>query len=293
MGDYQDFYNLVFSLFRRILVSKKVIDNISFNYELYGRGHNAVVFIAGYTGGIDSWREMADFLAPESRVLIFDSQGIGATEDRGEGLAVEQMADKIHKLYSALGLRSPILVGFAMGASIAQAVAYQFPNDVSKLILVSSLMTFDSIAKANCERLCKLREAGHDRAFRDAASLIYDTCYSNNFKKKTPKNRFVEDFWPVLKTLQTAKGQRRQVEALKALNSSAWVNKIAAPTLIINQIEDQYAPVEAGKALAKTIGRNAQFTELNCGHAVLDEKMGELKWIFKRFIGGLDASISK
>jgi len=88
----------------------------------------------------------------------------------------------------------------------------------------------------------------------------------------------------VLKISQTAKGQRRQVEALKIFDSSHWANKIAVPTLIINQAEDPYASVEAGKALAKTIGGNAQFTTLNCGHAVLDEKMDKLKLLFEQFI---------
>ncbi len=257
------------------------INTINFNYELLGRKKAdcpPLVLIGGYTGDINLWRPIADKMAASTQVLIFDNQGIGQTTEQDEKtLTLAGMANNIRSLLEALKLHEPIIAGFALGGLIAQKLALDNQSQITQLILLNTVMKFNSQAAAYCEDFCRDREQGNLHAYAD---LVYDTIFGSKFKNENSKESFLSSFVPLLGQLQSAKGQRRQVELLKICDSTNWVGKIRVPTMVISSAEDIFATPEEGKALAEEIKKSGAKVEYELidesGHAAINEAPDEL-----------------
>lgn len=264
------------------------IKNITFSYQLIGDNSKPpLVLISGYTSDHKAWENLVKSLKDDFYILVFDNQGIGETQDEGSPLSIEMMAKNSKELIDALGFENPVIVGFAMGSTIAQVIAKEYPNDISQLILISSLIKWSEKAKSLCENLCKLRE---QQKFSEYAGIIYDTCFSDDFKKTNKKEDFVANLAPVLKNSQTASGQRRQVEALKAFDSTSWIKQVKVPTLVISPEFDIFTTKEEGEALAKAVQNGRQIIIKGSGHAVLDEALDQLvKEIEKNVVKPLES----
>ena len=138
------------------------IDGIPVNYVDVGSGDDdPVVLVHGLGGQWQNWLENIPRLALDRRVVAMDLPGFGLTPapkvDRisitGYGRCVNALCDK-------LGLGEVHLVGNSMGGYVAAEVAIQFPERVSRLVLVSAagissaetlqapILTFGRIATA-------------------------------------------------------------------------------------------------------------------------------------------------
>lgn len=262
---------------------KQDINGVVFNYELLGTNKTLppIVFVAGYTCDINFWRPVAEDLAKQRQVLLFDNQGIGETKDDGLPLTVEKMATNTKALIDKLGLQKFVVVGFALGSFIAQRIAHDYPSDVLKIILLSSALKFSDRAKKLCDTLCSFRK---DSKFDDYADLLYETAFGVGYKASTSKQVFRSNFVPLLKTSQTTEGQSRQVEALKAFDSTSWVKNIKVPVVIVSPAEDQFATPQESDLLARSIKSATNpmvkcITITNSGHSVLAEQLDKLKEI--------------
>jgi len=255
----------------------ETVNNITFHYEYYGVDNAPVVFISGYTCDINLWRPVADAIETNHKVLIFDNQGIGKTQDHGETLTVSLMAQNIAKLIQALGIDRAVVVGYAMGSSIALQLAHDFPDMVSKLILLSPVLKWSEQAKNLANRLFKLRQSGQQEAF---IQLLYDCAFGSAFKSKVPLQAFTEMIEGA-SDVQSIEDQARQLHALELFNSHSWIKSLDVPVLVLSPDQDQFATVDDGKAVAEaTLGK--QVVIKDCGHAALVEQPDKLISIIKQ-----------
>jgi pimeloyl-ACP methyl ester carboxylesterase len=253
-------------------MSKIKVKDIEFNYELLNEAgkKQPVVFISGYTGDINAWRGYAESLAEKGHpALIFDNQGIGQTTELNVGpLTVKAMANNTFSLIKALKIKNPTIVSFAWGGCIAQQLAHDYPEAVRQLILVSSVMKFGPNARHNCELLTIYREKNEWAAY---ASLIYNTCFSKAWKTENAEKDFQQMLLPILPKTQTPEGQRRQLTALQAFDSTSWAKNIKVPTNILSPEEDLFATSAESFALAKQMSCPCDVIKASA-HAILDEK---------------------
>lgn len=112
---------------------------VDFHYELQGVGDQDLVLISPLGCDLSVWNNLSDSLGDRFRILMFDNQGAGRTEDYGEALSIEEMADNIVTLFEELGIRHPIIIGHSLGADIAQQIAHEHPTLPAELILINPL----------------------------------------------------------------------------------------------------------------------------------------------------------
>ncbi|MDO8955087.1 MAG: alpha/beta hydrolase [Gammaproteobacteria bacterium] len=253
----------------------QIVNQVRFHYELMGKetGQHPLVFIGGHTWDIDSWRPIAEGFVDKHQVLLFDNQGVGKTEDDGQPLTAEIMAANIKALMDSLGLVKPIIISFMMSAAIAQKLAYDYPAEVSQIIVVGGTMKFNPRAIEICEKLWQLREANKLDAYSD---LIYDAGFGDEYKRGIDMNAFRDGFMPGIGRSQTINDQRRQVEVFKTFDSLPWAHKIRVPAVVITAEEDQFLLLSENEALANAINAKL-FTIANSGHAVTYEQPEALK----------------
>ncbi|KAK5117678.1 hypothetical protein LTR62_005101 [Meristemomyces frigidus] len=92
-----------------------------------------VVLINGLADDLTTWSaQVPAFLEAGYRVLRYDNRGIGKTSRPPGPYTSELLADDLHALLEALGVRGGFhLVGVSMGGMIAQSFALHYPNPKS------------------------------------------------------------------------------------------------------------------------------------------------------------------
>ncbi len=151
---------------------KVMVNDVIFNYEQQGEGKPSIVFISGYTCDLSLWKPIADRLSGEHQVLGFDNQAIGESIDNNEILTISSMANNIKGLLEKLNIEECVLVGFAMGTSLALEIARHHPQCVSKLILLSPVASWSQPAITHIDTLINLRKNNDLHGY---FSYLYDT----------------------------------------------------------------------------------------------------------------------
>ncbi|MBN1939211.1 MAG: alpha/beta hydrolase [Candidatus Aminicenantes bacterium] len=114
------------------------VGDISIAYRVFGSG-DPLVLIMGYGSTMELWEPgLIRSLSASHQVILFDNRGMGNSEAGQRPFSIEQFADDTAGLVEALGLGKVHLLGWSMGALIAEEVALRHPQKVDKLILYAS-----------------------------------------------------------------------------------------------------------------------------------------------------------
>ncbi|MEA2374005.1 MAG: hypothetical protein QOD53_468 [Thermoleophilaceae bacterium] len=97
-----------------------------------------IVLIHGITGSSLTWDEIIEPLAENYTVVAPDLLGHGESAKPRGDYSLGAYASGIRDLLSALGHDRATVVGHSLGGGVAMQMAYQFPERVERLVLVSS-----------------------------------------------------------------------------------------------------------------------------------------------------------
>jgi pimeloyl-ACP methyl ester carboxylesterase len=114
--------------------------------ELHGRTVSYVevgagpvlLLIHGMGGSSENWRAVIEPLARDHTVIVPDLPGHGQSAPGGGDYSVGGLSAGLRDLLLVLGHERATLVGHSLGGGVAMQFAYQFPEIVERLVLVSS-----------------------------------------------------------------------------------------------------------------------------------------------------------
>src|SRR5947208_4432999 len=96
------------------------------------------IFLNHLAAELDRWDpRVVDGIATRRRVIVFDNQGIGASEGTTP-TSVEAMARDAVAFIRALGFAQVDLLGFSLGGFISQVIAQEEPQLIRKIILAGT-----------------------------------------------------------------------------------------------------------------------------------------------------------
>ena len=115
------------------------VGDVKLAYYVRGKG-KPLVMINGFISTMSYWDPLlVEELAKTRQLIIFDNRGVGYSTDTKENkTTIPQMADDAAGLIKALGLKKPDILGWSMGARIAQQVLIRHPDLVGKAILAAA-----------------------------------------------------------------------------------------------------------------------------------------------------------
>ena len=99
---------------------------------------SALVLIHGITGSSRTWEEVIPPLAQHHTVIAPDLLGHGESAKPRGDYSLGAYASGVRDLLIALGIDKATIVGHSLGGGVAMQFAYQFPERVDRLVLVSS-----------------------------------------------------------------------------------------------------------------------------------------------------------
>src|SRR5687767_1625007 len=106
-------------------------------FRLTGTGP-LVVLIHGITSNSEQWAPVMDLLRDRYTVFAPDLLGHGESAKPRGDYSLGAYASGIRDLLIGLGIEKATVAGHSLGGGVAMQFAYQFPERVDRLVLVSS-----------------------------------------------------------------------------------------------------------------------------------------------------------
>lgn len=213
------------------------IKDINMYYETFGQGE-PLLLIMGTGADLSVWGDRIQRLAEKYWVIAFDNRGAGRTDKPDIPYSIGMMADDTIGLMEWLDIKKAHIIGASMGSLIAQTIAANHPEKVRSLVLY---VAFARLAHG---------------LFQDTFSVLWPLIL------RIPG---VKEKMCLCKYLPTNRSILRQTEAVSKFDSRRWLNRIKAPTLIINATEDLFAGPEGTRELASGIA-GSKLIIFNGGH---------------------------
>ncbi len=211
------------------------INNAQFYYELHGKGQ-PLVLVSGLAADHQAWLSILQPLIKQYRVLIFDNRGVGRTHDDGIALTIDQMAEDVAALATALGLRNPHFVGHSMGGNIVQRIGVRYPDKIGKLVLLTTSPKWRQAMLLAMKMIATIRENVADPTV--AIQSIITWCLGERFLTQPGRYKGFIEMCLANPHPQSLCDYQRQLRALAQFDNRDHLHKIIAPTLVIYGKED-------------------------------------------------------
>jgi len=276
---------------------KVKVNDIQVYYEVKGEGF-PLVMINGGNENLDCWNpRLIEALSKRFKLVLFDNRDAGRTDASDREYTIRLFVDDTAGLMEALGVSKAHILGISMGGMIAQELAINYPEKVSKLVLCSTSNQWSPNKEASrillaMERGCSIEELAEiylsfpfvndypiDHIRRDPTVV---NIFTADYVKENPDlvNLNHQRFW---EHPPSKEGSRRQFNAVKGFNTQGRLHQIRVPTLVLHGKKDFVFPPENGAILAEAIP-NAKLVFFKKSAHYLAEEMEEVIHVLTEFL---------
>ena len=236
-------------------------------YEHPGRTPDAPVLLLanGLGGPPGAWSALVDHLGDRYRFVTWDYRGLYASErprpDVTEAYAVERQVDDLEAVAAAAGIERASLLGWSMGVQVALEAAHRRPELAERLVLMNGTFgrPLDTAlpvrwsarvmrpALALTERFAQpvsraLRAASQSRTTARAMKLV------GTLSQAADDDRFLA-IASVFGTLDVEVFSKT-LQALGTHDAEPYVERLAAPTLVVAGEIDRVTPAALSQSMA-------------------------------------------
>ncbi|SHF42826.1 alpha/beta fold hydrolase [Pedobacter caeni] len=113
------------------------VNGIQMYYEISGKGE-PLVLLHGGLGSTGMFNSILPALIADRQVIAVDLYGHGRTALVNRPMTMKDMANDVSGLLQKLGLKKADILGYSMGGGVALQLAFQHPDMVRKLVIVSA-----------------------------------------------------------------------------------------------------------------------------------------------------------
>jgi pimeloyl-ACP methyl ester carboxylesterase len=249
----------------QVVVNGSLISYSVFNEEKRARG--CLLFLHGWRSSKEIWDKVAESLKSSShQVVAIDLPGFGKSPAPKTPWRVGDYAETVAEFIRKLNLQKVIIVGHSFGGRVGIKLVSQYPNIVSKLVLVDSAgFAMDSGKKLAMNLAAKITKP------------IFKPAMMQELRKKIYKAIGSEDYVETPNLTQTY---------LNTISEDLTkdVKKIGLPTLIIYGQDDTATPPQFGEKMHSLIPNSQLLILNNAGHFSFLDKQEEFVESLSDFI---------
>lgn len=239
------------------------VNDIDMYYHSHGKGE-PLFLIAGFAADHRIWEPVIDKFSQNYQVIVFDNRGAGQTDVPNGPYSIEQLANDVAALCSALSIPHAHFIGNSMGGFILQTLAYQHPNLVKSAIICNSTLVTQTSFNYYLDAHLEFMKANAP----DVALIKASCCWAFSFQFLSQANTLAHLIQMELDNPNpfTITGYEAQYAAINNFDSHDWANQINVPTLVIGANQDLIFLEPSIKALATKIPHADYYCFENCGH---------------------------
>jgi pimeloyl-ACP methyl ester carboxylesterase len=222
-----------------------------------GKG-DPVIFLHGFPASSHLWRDVVPLMPAGHRAVVLDLLGYGRSDRPGtQDMSIAGHAARLIGFLDAMKITSCALVGHDLGGGIAQYLAVEHPERISRLALIASV-GFDEWPPA----ALKTAKAGLPFAKRLPAKPML------SMLRRALKGAYEEEEHGAhsadmyLRPFETPGGREALIAHVGALDSTETealvpgLKKLKIPTTIIWGADDPFLPISIGLRLEQTIPKS-------------------------------------
>ena len=236
-------------------------------YVSFGNGAKNLVVLPGLSDGLATVKGKAWLLAPPYRkffpnytVYLFSRKNV-----MPDGYSIRDMAEDQALSMQKLGIDRACVLGVSQGGMIAQVLAIDHPEMVTRLILAVTAPNANAVVKENLSGWIGMAKRGDHR------TLMADTAEKTYSEEYLRKNR---KLFPVLARFTKPSSYDRFLknsDAILDFDARKELSKIHCPTLILAGGEDRTVGTEAASELNAVIPDSRLFVYDGLGHGAFEE----------------------
>lgn len=257
--------------------------SLTLGYDDHGSGR-PLVLVHGYPHNRSLWAEQSQALADAARVLAVDLRGHGESDAPDGPYSMDVFADDCARLLDVIGIHQPVVFGgLSMGGYVTFAFWRRYPERVAGLILAATRAGADSPeGRAG-------RDASMTTVRREGPDAIVDAMLRKSLAPDTP-----ERLPHVLTQARAVMSGATETAILGDLaglrdrpDSTATLNTITVPTLVVHGAQDQLIPPAEAERTAAGIA-NAQLAIIaGAGHLPNLEQPDAFNAVVREFLNRL------
>jgi len=246
-------------------VSSITTDQGIVHYEVYGRGR-PVILLHGWLGSWGLWQETMAYLGQYYRTYALDFWGFGESGKKRETYAVQDFVSLVDQFMDQLGIAKAPLVGHSMGGTVSLSVAIQYPERVSKVVVVGSPIAGSSLA-------LPLKWAG----YRPIAFMLFNMMGAFRFGMRVASPFICHDprFSDMMDrdlSRTTLESFLRSIASLRRTDLRPMLDEIKVPVMGMYGNKDNIVHPKQWKPLAAGVEQNRTECFPKAGHFImLDE----------------------
>jgi 3-oxoadipate enol-lactonase len=263
----------------------KTYDNLNLYYEIQGnlQAPETLVFLNGLTQSTLSWFFVLPFFKDNYRIILIDFIFQGQSDKTGEWRNFDTHAKDVMSVLEKEQIKKASIIGLSYGSLVAQHLAVNHSQNLNKLVLLSTF--------AHKTPYYEAIELGWWRALEIGGySLLLDIMLPSVLSE----NYFKTPIIPIDLMKASRKEVNENTDAIFKLMRAtkergdyrATLQKIIAPTLIIQGEKDLLLPVHLAQEVHKNIPNSKLKVLLNAGHTLNLEHVQEVSEEVLRFLEG-------
>lgn len=236
-------------------------------YEVFGNSNadNTLVFLNGLTQSTLAWGLLTPYFKSKYRIVLVDFIFQGQSEKEGPWRDFDTHANDVRTLLDKEHIVSVYMVGISYGSLVAQHMAVRFPQYVKKLVLLSTFAHKTPYYEAIELSWWRALEMGGYNLLIDIMlpTVLSEAYYANplvsiaNLKKaRQDSNLNPEAIFKLMYATRERKDYRKDLQ------------KIKAPTLIIQGEKDMLLPVHMASEVHNNIKGSRLVVIPNAGHTL-------------------------
>lgn len=210
------------------------VNDIDIAYKEFGQG-KPLILINGYGMTMDLWPPaVLTNLSRTHRVIVFDNRGMGNTTASDKPFTIGLFADDTAGLIDALNISHADVIGWSMGADIAQELALRHPGKVDHLILYAGSSGGNESIPASPDVIKTLTNTSGSA--REQGERLFTLLFPPGWLREHPDPR---TYFPVPTESSPAESYVRQIEAISTWNGTySRLPGIRSPTLVLTGADD-------------------------------------------------------
>lgn len=221
-------------------------NGISINYLVEGEGP-WLTMSHSLACNLHMWDEEAKRLSQRYKVLRYDTRGHGASGAPAGAYTLELLADDLHGLLQALGVRSTHFVGLSMGGMIGQTYALKYPGMFTSLALCDTTSRYPAgAAGVWTERIRTVETQGMEPLVESTLARWF----TEPFRKARPD--VVQKVAAMIRSTP-APGYIGCSHAIPKIDLTARLKEIRCPSLVIVGKDDPGTPVAMAEEIHQAL----------------------------------------
>ena len=258
---------------------------VNLHYQDTGPSKNAIpiLFLHGFGASLQTWGTWAQALSEDYRVISVDLPGFGLTGEDPSGIYTDQRSVEVLEAFlKELKIAKVVLVGNSMGGKFAWQFAARYPNQVSKLVLISP----DGYASPGIEYGKKPDVPAIADLYRYFFSKTFlvmnlEPAYAN---PKTLNDALVNRYYDLMLAPGVRGAILARMQQTVLQDPVPSLASIQVPTLLIWGEKDAFIPISNSNDYLKVMPNAKRVSLPNIGHLPQEEQPSIGLAVLKEFL---------